>query len=283
MAFPKRQNTLDWLTQFWNICLGRKSDAVQDEWLVDPIGRPSESPEEFIKRLASENQLTVRRNTPDSGLLWRFKDWGVPVEPCVSEFYHRTIDYTFEASSYWEPFFGVFGLLVSNLFSRRVQQFNLPSLKPHETVDFDSEIIQLVDAREKVIYTVWLRSIKNTGEMVFYGIYSTCLLPSGAYGIKSVFPLPQGNATVVFEFGIDSNGRFELVSSGKKYGDPGFYFIVEDSRGVLWKHFLPSLRQKITVYSSENSELVAEHTMKMWKFKVYRMSYMIRKVNGEAS
>jgi|TARA_B110000495_G_C22946852_1_gene554347 hypothetical protein len=38
MALPESQNVLDWVTQLWNIALGRKVDADEDHWLLGPIG-----------------------------------------------------------------------------------------------------------------------------------------------------------------------------------------------------------------------------------------------------
>ena len=35
---------------------------------------------------------------------------------------------------------------------------------------------------------------------------------------------------------IDAKGNLELLSQGKGYGDPGFYFLVKDSKGHLWKN-----------------------------------------------
>ena len=94
--------------------------------------------------------------------------------------------------------------------------------------------------------------------------------------MKAIFPLPRGSATVVFHVGSDSKGNLELLSSGKIDGDPGFYFLVEDRR-TLWKHFLPSMKERIFVSEDEGCNLKAEHTMSLWSLKVYSMSYRIKK------
>ncbi|MDQ2986361.1 MAG: hypothetical protein M3R13_06515 [Armatimonadota bacterium] len=280
MAFPKWQNPLDWLTQCCHIGLGRKVSPGMDEWLVGPVGLAGETASEFIERLAAEKRLTISRNAPGSGLLSQFENWGFPIDPNVADFYNHTIDYTFEVRSTWKPRFGVLGKLVSKLFSRRIQQFNLPNVGRDETASFKSDLIQLIDVGGKVVYTVWIRSMKETGDIVFYGIYSTCQLPSGGYGVKSVFPLPQGNATVIFAVREGPRGQLQLVSSGKEHCDTGFYFFVEDRRGILWKRYIPGFRQQISVYNCETSELGAEHSMAFWMFKAYHMNYRIRKINS---
>jgi len=277
MAFPKRQNLFDWSTQLWNIVLGRRVVAGEDDWLVGPIGQIGSSAREFVQRIASENDLEIRTDAPGAGLLPGFEDWGFEINRKVAEFYHQTGSYKFLVRSLWEPNFGFAGELITILFSRRIEQFNLPNARSGEEIAFKSELFQLINREGKVVYTVWLRSIADTGEMVFYGVYSICQLPSGALGVRSVFPLPQGNATVVFNITGDASGDLDLVSVGKGYSEAGFYFIVEDLKGQCWKHYLPSLRQWIRVFEDEHSGLRAEHLMMLWSFPVYRMLYTIQK------
>ena len=283
MALPKAQNPLDWLAQCWHICMGRRVDPQCDEWLLGPIGRPDEKSGEFIERFAAEKRLTVCRNAPGAGLHSGISDLGLSITSEVADFYLHTIDYTFEATSSWEAKFGILGRLVSRLFGMRVQQLNLPTAKPHMTSRFSSEIIQLVDDEGKVVYTIWIRSIEETGEVVFYGVYLPCRLPSGACGVKSVFPLPQGNVTVIFALRQGSLGELQLVAAANEVRDTGFYVFVEDRRGVLWKRYIPALRQQISVCGSGDSELAAEHSISMYRFKAYQMNYKIRKKGCDTS
>jgi len=278
MALPKWQNPLDWLTQCWHILWGRRANADKDGWLIGPVGAVGETVNEFVERVAADKQLTIRKNAPGSGLLSGFANWGFSIDPNIAEFYNHTIEYTFEVTSHWEPRFGILGKTVSKLFSRRIQQFNLPTVGAHEKASFKSDLIQLIDGSGKVAYTVWIRSMTETGEIVFYGIYSTCKLPSGGYGVKSVFPLPQGSATMIFAIREGPLGQLQLVSSRKEHGDSGFYFFVEDRRGNLWKRSIPGFRQQISVHCGD-AELGAEHSMALWSFKAYHMNYKIRKVN----
>ncbi len=282
MAFPKAQNPLDWLAQCWHICMGRQVDPERDDWLLGPIGRPDETSSDFIERFAAEKHLTICKNTPGAGLHADICELGLAVNPEVADFYLHTIDYTFEATSSWEPRFGIFGRLVSKLFGRRVQQLNLPTAGPHVTSNFSSEIIQLVDGEGSVVYTIWIRSIEETGEVVFYGVYLPCQLPSGVNGVKSVFPLPQGNVTVVFALRPGSAGELQLVAAADEVRDTGFYVFVEDRRGNLWKRSIPALRQQISVCGSGNAELAADHSITLYRFKAYQMHYQIRR-NGQSS
>jgi hypothetical protein len=278
MALPKAQNPLDWLTQCWHIILGQRAVAEKDGWLIGPVGRPGEGANDFIERLAGEEHLTVHRNVPGSGLLTSFDEWGDNIDPKVVDFYRHTCDYTFDTTSQWHPRFGALAKIVSNLFSRRVQQFNVP----HDAAAFQSEIIRLTDGERKIVRTLWLRSIRDTGEVVSFGIYSKCVLPNGTQGVSAVFPLPQGNVTVIFAVQVDSKGGLRLVSSGKEERDTGFYVFVEDCRGNLWNHYLPSVRQQIYVYNTGNSKLMAKHTLDYGNIRAYEMTYSIVKERCDA-
>jgi hypothetical protein len=277
MAFPSFQNPLDWITQCWNITLGSKVNADDAAWLAGPIGGIGETPEEFIERMALERNLAIRRNAPGSGLIESFDPWGILVNARVADFYRRTSDYEFKVKSAWRPVFGSLGYLVARLFSRRVQQLNLPRAASVEVTAFRSEIIKLIDGDGHEAHTIWHRSLEKTREVVFYGIYGVTRIPSGELCVKAVFPLPRGNATVIFRVKSDPQGNLELLSSGKLHGDPGFYFLVEDRCGRLWKHYLPSMRECIRVRESGDGSLEAEHSLTLWSLAVYKMRYSIQR------
>jgi len=273
MTFPKTQNPFDWITQSWNILLGRITDVATDAWLLGPIGCVKEHSDDFIMRLASDKQLSIAVNAPGAGLMENMDEWPVAVGEKIEDFYLRTSVYHFEVRTAWKPVFGSLGYLIARMFSRRIQQLNLPGNTTNEPMEISSDIIQLLDDGGKVHYTIWRRSVRDTGEVVYFGIYTTCQIPSGEICVKVIFPLPCGNATVIFRAESYGNHKLLLDSSGKTYGDPGFYFLVEDCKGVLWKHFLPSFRERILVSENDQGELTAEHTLKLWSFHVYRMVY----------
>lgn len=277
MSFPKLQDPRDWITQYWNILWGKKVDAHKDAWLVGPIGAIGENASQFIERISREKDLRIERNLPGAGLMESMDDLGVLVRPAIADFYKRTTQYRLSVSISWAPLFGRLGYLVAKLFSRRIQQLNLPRDGNDSMVAFETDITKLTGGDGSPEYTIWNRSVSGTGEAVFFGIYTSCRIPSGELCVKASFPLPQGCATVIFRPESDSQGNLMLVSSGKNYGDPGFYFLVEDGQGCLWKHYLPSLQESIFISESAHGSLRAEHTLKLWSLKVFSMIYRITK------
>jgi hypothetical protein len=77
--------------------------------------------------------------------------------------------------------------------------------------------------------------------------------------VKVVFPLPRGNATVILAPGVDTEGRFTLISSGRCFGEAGFYRVLELDRSRLKVKRLQSLREHFTVYRDQQGELRCDH------------------------
>ncbi|MFT4019595.1 MAG: hypothetical protein QM668_21710 [Agriterribacter sp.] len=46
---------------------------------------------------------------------------------------------------------------------------------------------------------------------------------------------------------VGENNELLLDSSGKKFGDAGFYFLLNDSKGNFWTQFIPSFTDKLIV------------------------------------
>lgn len=278
MAFPKSQNPLDWLTQLWNIACGEKINLEQDAWLLGPIGEIGGISDRIVDSIAAKEGLEVFRNQADSGLVDDFEGFrfdAVDLNPRIQDFYRKTIHYDFDVWTQWQPVFGSFGYIVSKLFSQRVEQLNLPQNPLDTAWGMKSEIINLRKPAGELAHRVWFRRLKRTGEVVYSGIYSHCFLPSGEKCLKIIFPLPEGSATVIMKLQIDGKGNLTLESKGKESGDPGFYFIVKDREGTLWKHYLPSFHEKIHVYEDSEQTLRADHSMNLWGIKAYDLHYKI--------
>ena len=80
----------------------------------------------------------------------------------------------------------------------------------------------LVDPRTgKSIYTAWVRQLLSNKNVLYPGSYSVCVLPGLAGAcVKVVFPLPNGNASVIMYPESLSDGSFAFTSSGRNFGEP---------------------------------------------------------------
>lgn len=277
------QKFQDWFTQQWAILWGRKIDPNDFLWLTGPFGDLTGIGDEFINQLAEKENLVIERDKKSQGLipsisLLNLSDSELSgLSQKVIGFYENTADYNVYVKVRWNPFFKVFGILVNNLFSSRINQLNIPTKRIHNAEKVKSEIITLSDpASNEVKYTIWLRRFQSTDQVLYSGVYGVCQLPSGKTCVKAVFPLPKGNATVILSPRTGKNGELILDSSGKKFGDAGFYFVLHDSKGNYWAQYIRSFRDRLTI-GIENDHLSAEQTLTLWYQRVLRFKYKIER------
>ncbi|MDQ7918065.1 hypothetical protein RBU60_10795 [Mesonia sp. MT50] len=281
LAYSK-QNFKDWFTQQWVILWGKKINPKNVPWLMGPFGMLGSIADDFVIQLAKAEGLTIKRNTISQGLISPITQLNLSeseitrLSEKMIDFYENTSDYHLNLSVKWNPLFKGFGILVKKLFSRRIHQLNIPTKNSTHAEAITSEIITLLDPRTNEIkYTIWFRTFESTGEVVYSGVYSTCTLASGKTCVKAVFPLPKGNATVIMSPTVGANGELVLNASGEKFGDPGFYFLLQDSKGNFWTQYISSFRDQLKVYSNKES-ILAEQTLSLWNQHVLRFKYQIK-------
>ncbi|MDX1628224.1 MAG: hypothetical protein R3345_05960 [Fulvivirga sp.] len=279
----KNQSIQDWITQQWVILFGEKIDKYKHKWLLGPFGGNRGIGLKFVEQLAEAEHLVVDNKKKDKGLLESIDQLNLPKNELdglshdVIDFYQNTSNYNLRLKAKWNPLFKGFGILVRLIFSKRIEQLNVPIQNLNDSAGLTSEIIQLLDAKtNEVKRTVWLRKFKSTGQVVYSGIYDTCTIPSGMTCIRAIFPLPNGNATVILAPKIGENGELILASAGQKIGDSGFYFLLKDSKEQLWSKFLKSFKDKLVV-RSVNDRIAATQTLTLWNLRVLKFEYEIKK------
>jgi hypothetical protein len=280
---PLNQNFQDWLTQQWVILTGQKVVPNKDQWLIGPFGKTKGIGQKFIHQLAFQENLELDTIQQDKGIIQSI--YQLNLSPTdhknlsreVSDFYENTSNYSFDLSVKWNPFFKVFGILLRLLFSRRIQQLDLPLGNKKKPEALTSEIIHLVDKKTKAVCrTIWLRSFKKSGNVVYSGVYETCINPKGVTCIKAIFPLPNGNASVVLSPSVGKSGELILQSSGSQFGDCGFYFLLEDIKGNRWAKYIKSFKDELII-RSRDGKISAEQTLRLWNLKVLVFNYQIKK------
>ena len=279
---PLKQNLQDWITQQWVILFGKKINAAENKWLLGPFGETNGIGLKFIQQLSENENLTIDDKQIDKGLLQSISELDLPAQELnklskdVIDFYENTSNFVFDLNVKWNPVFKMFGGLLKILFSNRIQQLNIPMGSDKNSEALQSEIIHLIDEKTKLVKrTIWLRTFKKSGQVVYSGVYEPCTLPNGTSCIKAIFPLPNGSATVILNPTVGEKGELILNSSGKKIGDSGFYFLLHDAKGNLWTKFIKSFRDKLVV-SSENEQITAIQTLTLWNLRVLQFTYHIR-------
>ena len=282
MRINKRMGHLqDWITQVWVKSTGRRFNPEKDAWLVGPIGDTDIIKDKFIQVLAQRDNLQIAQNVADAGLLDSFDALQLSVEEKkrlnakVIDFYEKTSNYHFEIWSEWCGVFKPFGWLLFIIFSKRLQQLNLPLHALQSAKGINSQIIKLVDKEsEESKWTIWYRILKSTNHVIYSGVYTTCEVPNFSDRcMKVVFPLPNGNAMVIMRKEILEDGSLLLSSDGRKFGDNGFYFTLTNHKGKYWARFLKSMHEWIHVYVDEDNILRTDHNLKFYGLPFLNLHY----------
>jgi hypothetical protein len=280
-----KQSLQDWITQQWVILFGQKIDKSEQKWILGPFGELNGIGIKFIKQLAEKEHLTIDNQKNGKGLLQSIDQLNLSkieldaLSQNIIDFYQNTADYELRLKVKWNPLFKVFGLLLRVIFSKRIEQLNVPIRSIQNSEGLTSEIIHLKDLKTNEIKrTIWLRAFKATGQVVYSGVYETCTIPSGKTCIKAIFPLPNGNATVILTPRVGNNGELILESAGNRFGDSGFYFLLKDSKGQLWTKYIKSFKDRLVV-RNENENVTATQTLALWNLRVLQFTYEIQKLH----
>jgi hypothetical protein len=271
---------VDWATQRWVQATGRKVNLREHPWLDGPVGDVDQIGSRFFERFAEREGLTVVSDGGPRGLLSDFNALAGPtcdpaqVHPSVSEFYERTSEFEFDVWSEWCGGFRPFGVVLASVFSRRLQQLNVP-LSPLDTsLGISTAVLQLRDSSGCIKHTAWVREILSTSRTLYAGSYSVCRSPGFAGPcVKVTFPLPNGSANVVMQPESSADGSLTVRSEGARFGDPGFYFFVSDGEGNGWARYLRTLKETIRVYVAPNKQLRADHNLQIWGAPFMRLHY----------
>jgi hypothetical protein len=161
----------------------------------------------------------------------------------VRGFYERTSEYELDAWSEWCGLFRPLGRALALLFSRRLQQLNIPLSPLDSSKGISSAVLQWRDPNSgSVVQTAWVRELQATNNVLYAGSYSVCRVPGYRLPcVKVVFPLPNGNAIVLMKPEAHADGSFSVTSAGRGFGDPGFYFVVHGEGGIACQDLLNSI------------------------------------------
>lgn len=275
------QKFQDWFTQQWALFRGKKINPEDFSWLIGPFGNLNAIGEDFIDQLAKKEGLIIDRTEQSKGLISSIdslqltESEKVRLSEQIISFYENTTDFNFDFGIEWNASFKIIGTIINKLFSKRLKQLHFPVNKSENNQSIKSEIITLTDPEtNEVKYTFWLKSFEPDKQIIYVGIYGICRLPSGKTCVKVVFPLPKGNATVIMSPSVDENGALTLDSSGKKFGDPGFYFLLNDVKGDYWTQYISSFHDRLNLQSTTDG-ILAEQILTFRKRKVLTFKYKI--------
>ncbi len=258
---------------------GRTHRRADVPWLDGPIGGEVIGDAPYQDVSVAEG-LSVERRARDGGLIPSFDALSggafdpAKAHPLVREFYEHTTAFGMDvwSKTYFPTNLGLF-LLVTTI-SREVNQLNFP-LSPLDTaLGMASEIILLRKPDGAIRYTGWFRTLGEAQRVLYTGFYMTERVPGeAARCVKVVFPMPNGNATVILRPSLDMGGGLILDSAGAKFGDAGFYRVAArgPDRVRVWR--VSSLKEHFRVFVDPHGTLRCDHSVKFWGLPVLRLHY----------
>jgi hypothetical protein len=99
---------------------------------MGPYGNVEVIEDNYVALLAESEGLTLQKNMPGFGLVESMDVYELSPEekarlrPEVVDFYENTIDYELEVWSEWCAAYRPFAGLLTHMYSKRLQQLNLP-------------------------------------------------------------------------------------------------------------------------------------------------------------
>lgn len=268
---------------------GRVVRESSAPWLSGPVGSDYIGDTPYEEVAARENLELVRRAS-GGGLI---ADAGVLDAPGfriaelrreVRHFYEHTASYRMDVWS--DTFFPAkIGLwLLVTTISREVNQLNFPLHALATAKGIDSEIVLLKERSGGVRYAGWYRRLMEQGRTLYTGFYMTTRVPhcDGAC-VKVVFPMPNGNATVILRPSIDGDGHLRLSSQGRRFGDAGFYRVhrIGDDRLRVWR--VSTLHEEFRVYLDDGGVLRCDHAVRFLGMPVLHLHYRIEPARDAAN
>jgi hypothetical protein len=262
----------------WLWIVGRRMPLAAAPYLDGPVGPPGRIGVALYDHLAAVHGLTITVRDPD-GLVPDFAVLRAPgfdpdaVHPDIRRFYEQSSRYVLDAWTQSRFPMNIFLWLLVRTVSRSVDQLNFPVSPLEVSRGMSNDLIGMDDPAGERVLTGWLRRLAGSGRVLYAGFYTTGRVPNhdGAC-VKAVFPMPNGNATIFLRPENGPDRSFRLVSSGRRFGDPGFYRLRRRGDRLCVK-FLRTLREHFHVYVDADGVLRGDHQVSFLGLPVLTLHY----------
>jgi len=266
---------LSFSINIWMRITGRSVDLARHPWLDGPIGE-NYIGETFYQEYAKDKGY-MASTPPGSGLMHDFTVLGSGDHPHlrkkIQHFYEHTSLYKMEV--WTKAYYPVkpFAKLLIRSISREINQLNIPLDSMDTSRGMTSEVICLSTPAGEKKMVCWLRKVNVTNRVVYSGFYSPVVI-NGKPFVRVVFPLPNGNVTVVLRPEFREDGSFRLISDRLGFGGAGYYRVQHSKPGFVKVRMIP-LKEIIHVFEDEKGDLRTDHEFRFWGMKFLNLHYKL--------
>ncbi|WP_132875446.1 hypothetical protein [Tamaricihabitans halophyticus] len=282
---PRRGGrALDLATQTWVRLTGRLLNLREQSWLDGPWHEPDVLDSTWVYRAATRLAASVKAE-PDSGLLPDLRvlagDRFSPerVDPRIADFYQHTASWRLEMWSQWTVLGWPLGWALTALFSRRLRQLSLPLRGLDTSRGLDSQVLVVAGDGGHRYGAAWLRQLRATGQSSFSGWYGAVTLPGQRQpSVRVVFPLPNGNLTILLRPSVLPDGGLRLWSPPGEFGADGAYLVVRaDDEQHAWVRRVP-LHECFELYVDAEGVLRTNHDLRLWNMPLLALHYRLNRL-----
>lgn len=193
-------------------------------------------------------------------LSWYVEEHRIP--PSIRDFYENTDQYRLYSQVHWKRWFKPFASIY-RLFSRKVQQLNLPF--SNEQMEMTGDIVAMEDGRNRT--RAWIRKINK--EIIFVALYAEYKTNQKSY-MNISLPLPFSTMVGILELSFEKE-KLLISSKANRNNEAGIYLAF---KSYVFK--LP-LQEQFIIEELEVGKLIATHKMTIFSLPFLTIEYVMEK------
>jgi len=235
----------------------------------------------YVRSLAEVLGGTYTPDVKDIGIVASLDELAGPsfdpagVDPLVREFYEHTTRFALDIVPEWRAWVRPGYLLYRTLLARPLGQANVPMSQREVQRGVHSRIDTITGADGTVAVRGWIRSLADTDEPIYVGIYTTYRHEGRGY-VSVGFPLPQASFTATLAPSAREGGGL-VLNSRSELDQPGHYLTyIDPQTAELTTAVVRGFAERLDVHA-DGGVLRAEHAFWVFGFPFLVLRYRMHR------